>query len=456
MNRFTAIASALVMAFFSSPSARAQQAPVITPVGTEIVSCVAASIPKSCTTQGIGNLGTSPGPQATHKVFAGPAAGTTPASPTFRVLATADIPTGNSGANIPLLSGANTWSALQLFGGGVSASGQNIAYQNTYAPGVRAPLFIWQNPNGSTAAGYNAGLQIVIGNNPTTTPAAGDTVASTLVVTNGNNRGLLYGQNIVVGLCGTAEGCTTSDYINGPVTGHETDVYGSATWLPADRAFNPVSGTYVINGHEVYCQGPQYCTAGLSVWSTLANGANWWREGIALNRIANIGLHAVQTAGDTGTQFSVAFVQDDSNSANVIQIGSGTHTTYLNAPNAQITAAGNARFGNQGEGVGLTNYVVAGGSTGTSGFEGIVNGTVGFYLNTDGLSYSQLVTASSIPLLLGTNNATRLTISNTAASFSVPVTATGYVAGSSTGVSCAAGTVSLTTLVVTSGIVTHC
>lgn len=333
--------------------------------------------------------------------------------PALAQVAISQLPGANAmtgGEILPIVQGNNTKkataTAIANTASSIGSSSSvvaNLSYQSTYAPGARAPLFIWQNPSGSTPAGYNAGQQIFIGNNPTGTPGAGDTVAQTIVVTNGNNRGLLYGQNVVVGLCGPAEGCASSDYINAPVTGLETDVYGSATWLPADRAFNPASGTYVVNGHEIYCQGPQYCTAGLSVWSTVGNGSNWWREGIALNRIANIGLHGVQTAGDTGTQFSVALIQDDSNSANVIQVGAGTHTNILNGPNAQITGSGSARFGNQGEGIGLNNYMVVGGSSGSSGFEAITNGHVGIYCNTDGSSYGQCMSGAGLPLLLGIN-----------------------------------------------------
>jgi hypothetical protein len=216
----------------------------------------------------------------------------------------------------------------------------NIAYQNTYAPGVRAPLFIWQNPNGSTAAGYNVGQQIWIGNNPTATPGAGDAVASTMAVTNGNNRFNLWAQNLLVGLCGTAEGCSTGDYLNSPVTGQEIDVYGSASWTPTNRAFNATVGTYPIEGQQIYCQGPQYCTTALSAWSTASNGSNWWKEGVALNRVADIGLHFVITPGDTGSSFGIAAIQDDSNSVNVIQVGSGTHTNILSAPNITIKSTG--------------------------------------------------------------------------------------------------------------------
>lgn len=242
----------------------------------------------------------------------------------------ANASTGSAG---PVLATAPTISQL-------SATSQNIAYTNTYAPGVRAPLFIWQNPNGSLPAGTNAGQQIWIGNNPTATPAAGDVVASTMAVTNGNNRSLLYGQNLLVGICGTPEGCTTTDYINGPVTGQEIDVYGSAAFTPLNRAFNASAGTYVINGQEVYCQGPQYCTSAYSAWSTSTNGSNWFKEGSVYNRIADIGVHFVITPGDSGPSFTAGAIVDDSNSTNVINIGAGAHTFYILAPNFKVVSNG--------------------------------------------------------------------------------------------------------------------
>jgi len=323
-----------------------------------------------------------------------------------------------------------------------SFTGMNAAYQATYAPGTRAPLFIWQNPNGSTAAGHNSGQQIWIGNNPTATPAANDTVASTMAVTNGNNRFNLWAQNLLVGLCGSAEGCSTSDYVNGPVTGQEIDVYGSASWTPTNRAFNATVGTYPIEGQQVYCQGPQYCTAAYSAWSTASNGSNWWKEGIALNRIADIGLHFVVTPGDTGTSFGTASVQDDSNSANVIQVGSGSHTNYFNAPNFVLNSSGNAIFGAAPEVLGANHYAVIGGSgAGTSAIELNSNGGLGLYCATDGSTYGECMTHNSASLLLGSNNAAQLTLTTTGVTASQPITPSAGIVGVTTNSNASAGNV---------------
>lgn len=61
---------------------------------------------------GSGTLTLSLATQAAHKVWIGPVSGSA-AAPTFRLLDVADLPTGTSGTTVPLLDGANTWSATQ-------------------------------------------------------------------------------------------------------------------------------------------------------------------------------------------------------------------------------------------------------------------------------------------------------------------------------------------------------
>lgn len=118
MKRFSL--AVLAFSLFLTGHAKAQTAPVITPTGNEIVSCVKSGVPKSCTTQSIGNLGASQGTQSARTVLAGPLSGSA-ALPTFRILQTTDIPTGTSGTTIPLLSGLNSWGASQAFNAGATA-----------------------------------------------------------------------------------------------------------------------------------------------------------------------------------------------------------------------------------------------------------------------------------------------------------------------------------------------
>ena len=129
--------------------AQAQQAPVITPTGSEIVTCVANGVPKSCTTGSISSLGNVT-PQTANKVYAGPASGGS-AIPTFRFLQTGDIPTGTAGSTIPLLSGSNTWSGLQTF-----------APTGGWSPGNTAYAYIGVNPNYIAAFNDGAGGSVQV------------------------------------------------------------------------------------------------------------------------------------------------------------------------------------------------------------------------------------------------------------------------------------------------------
>lgn len=70
-------------------------------------------------------------------------------------LPAANIVTGTSGANIPLLNGANTWGALQTFTSGLSFGGTTLS---NYTEGTFTPTFAFSTPGDSvitpsTAAG---------------------------------------------------------------------------------------------------------------------------------------------------------------------------------------------------------------------------------------------------------------------------------------------------------------
>lgn len=221
----------------------------------------------------------------------------------------------------------------------LSATAENITYLPTFAPGVRAPLFIWQNPTGSSPAGTNAGQQIWIGDNPTATPGAGDTVASTIAVVNGNGRNQLYGQNMAMLACGAAEGCTTG-YVDSRVVGQEIDVGTSASYTAQNSIFNPTGGTNPVVGLETYCDSNSDCTTGYGIWGNDSTGNKWFHNGIEIARVANVGIHFENISGDSVASFASAAIQDDSNSTNVIAVGAGTHSFILLAPNTKITTSG--------------------------------------------------------------------------------------------------------------------
>ena len=73
-------------------------------------------------------------------------------------------------------------------------------------------------------------------------------------------------------------------------------------------------------------------TAALTVWANDTTGAEWWDTGIALSRVATYGIRAIKDPGgatDTGTDFATAFIYDESDSASILKIGSGTHTSVI-------------------------------------------------------------------------------------------------------------------------------
>lgn len=86
-------------------------------LGAGSVSSVGITPPSIMTAGGAvtgsGNISLSLNSQAANLTLASPSGSA--GVPTFRALNTADLPVGTSGATIPLMSGANTWSGQQTF-----------------------------------------------------------------------------------------------------------------------------------------------------------------------------------------------------------------------------------------------------------------------------------------------------------------------------------------------------
>lgn len=98
-------------------------------------------------------------------------------------------------------------------------------------------------------------------------------------------------------------------------------------------------------------------------------------------------------------------------------IGSST-ATYSNGEPTGGTysingSTGNARFGSQSEGLSAAHTVVVGGSSGTAGYEAIINNVVGLYGLTDGSTYGEVMTGATIPLILGVNSIAQVTVNTT-------------------------------------------
>lgn len=207
--------------------------------------------------------------------------------------------------------------------------------------GDRGPLFIWNNPNGATPAGRNGGLQIWVGDNPTATPGAGDTVGLTTVVVNGNNRTRLYGANIFTQVC-NAIVCGPG-YVDAKATALELEVGTGYPGTPTDP-WGP--GSRKI-GLELTAQSGSASrpTAAIMTWANDNSSVGWWNTGIALSRVFDVGILAQSNPNGTtpGTgpfnadgirAFQGAFLYDLSDSAAVLKVGPGTHAAVIDLSNA--------------------------------------------------------------------------------------------------------------------------
>ncbi|MGV2124000.1 hypothetical protein ACQZ4R_13025 [Agrobacterium vitis] len=203
----------------------------------------------------------------------------------------------------------------------------------SYQNGERGALFIWNDPTQTFldgVTGYNSGMQIWIGNNPTPTPGAGHAVASTICVVNGNGRNALYGQNILVGASNSGSG-----YVDAFVCGMEINVYADYASTVSDAFL----GGNRKNGLELTSQGSTgRVTAAAMVWSADATGAAWWQEGIAISRSVNNGLRFTKDPGgqiDGISAFQNAAILDESGSTNVLKV-SNSHTAAIKLDNAAV------------------------------------------------------------------------------------------------------------------------
>ncbi len=88
--------------------------------------------------------------QSANTIFAGPSSGAAGA-PLFRPMVIADIPTGTSGATVPLNNGANTWSQPQTFNG----SSQPATFKADNAAGAQILVTGNSNTNKQLYLGYN-------------------------------------------------------------------------------------------------------------------------------------------------------------------------------------------------------------------------------------------------------------------------------------------------------------
>jgi len=117
--------------------------------------------------------------------------------------------------------------------------------------------------------------------------------------------------------------------VNTFVRGEELEVQCGSQLSGANAAATPYSGSGVrCNGLEIAgiaTSGP--LTAGIMIFSNNVSSSSWWTYGLAMTQVANIGIWFEQTVGQAN-QFSVAAIEDDSNSASVLKL-TGTHNTFI-------------------------------------------------------------------------------------------------------------------------------
>lgn len=214
---------------------------------------------------------------------------------------------------------------------GLKITGSNAAIQINKsgvadkADGTRGPLFVWSNPGATSPAGQNAGLQVWVGNNPTATPGANQTVNTTLSTTTGNNRDNLSGLNIIVQATVNNAG---AGYVDSFIRGAEIEVGTIFTRTVTD----PFGGGLRKNGLELVAQdasggansGP---TAATVIWAVDTVGNSWWYVGHAISRVQNTGVLFQADPGgvsDGTAAFANAAIHDNSNSATSYKV-SGSH-----------------------------------------------------------------------------------------------------------------------------------
>ncbi|MBX9934865.1 MAG: hypothetical protein K2Y56_25710 [Methylobacterium sp.] len=238
-----------------------------------------------------------------------------------------------------------SWLTSPVFG---AFSGQRVRFDpmglttTNGDRGNRGPLFVWNNPNGSTPAGQNGGLQVWIGDNPTATPGVGDTVGGTVVVVNGNNRQRLYGLNVFTQVCNAGD--CGGGYQDAKTTGIEVE---AGTGYPNTPTDPWSSAPNRKNGIELTAQSGSRgrITSGMMTWANDNSGVGWWNTGLALSRVADVGILAKANPNgtipgssafnaDTVHAFATAVLYDLSNSGATIKVGPGTHESTIDLSSA--------------------------------------------------------------------------------------------------------------------------
>jgi len=301
----------------------------------------------------------------------------------------------------------------------------------------RGPLFVVNNAASSgNPAGKNMGCQFWVGNNPTATPGANQSVNCTMYIDN-LNRDSIWGLNVITlygdngaGWADTSGRAIELEVNNFFVANSTTDPWGSANTRK--------NGIEIVNGASTIGR----TTAGIMTWGVQTNGTGWFDSSIALSRGYNYGVRCVADPGgvvDTTPAFKTACFSDESDSVNVLKV-SRTHTNGVDfsaatfsgnafaSPGFSVGGTGllsvtntgvSSTLGSLGVGttagsvIGLSRFVHIVGTAGnTAGFEiGVTGGnTSAVYLSTDGATFGAIATSINMPLSFQTSSTARLSI----------------------------------------------
>lgn len=299
----------------------------------------------------------------------------------------------------------------------------------TNNPNVRAPLFICDDNNGTSAAGYALGWQVWVGSNPTGAIAANDSVATFVYIDNTNGRDGIWAQNFNCNQVNVAAG-------GGAGINHCSEVNLTQS-IVATTPLSGFSAGPVTHGYEAVCNSsgsasPFPCQVAFWAWAAgdYANNSSSATQPLnfafAASRTQNAGFDCELISGDTGTYFKHGCVWDQSNSAASLLV-SGTHTSIVDASGATYTQFANCNsICNFAGEVSSTGGVITTGNSGSIGLaasftaNAAVSGNAGIELQTVGVtrgylaatgSLMELYTHSAIPLKLGTNDTDAIVIS---------------------------------------------
>ena len=174
-----------------------------------------------------------------HALFA------TAGAPAFRALLTSDVPTGTSGATIPLLSTANTWTNTQSFTDKAQSVGTCV-----YPGAITLPC--WYNDNKGIDTAQNVTSRYTFNSMADQARTGSYTFSgSTLTIASGVDLSWVGGQIL---LCPTT--CTASNGTLYPITAYLTSTTLTITGSPgasgsfsyAANAFQTSQGTMYITG----------------------------------------------------------------------------------------------------------------------------------------------------------------------------------------------------------------